>query len=158
MSMSHTQAELDFAMVPRVKAKRPPAIERAPRPLGVVAQVRRACARGNRLAAFVGMLLGGFVPLAVYVVAHNEAVPLSSITFGTSGPWALVFGGLAYSAKTVFAWGKLAFESAFKATGFVVLVEGVAVTSHTQWLGLAALGYLVLINGVATACTLSGQR
>ena len=125
--------------------------------LGVVAQVRRACSPGNRLAAAIGLLLGGFIPLAVYVVAHVEAVPLSTITVGTSGPWALVFGGLAYSAKTVFEWGKLAFTSAFKATGFVVLVEGVAVTSHTHWLGIAALCYLIAINGTATACTLGRQ-
>jgi len=148
------QAELNFAPMPRMKPKRLPTIDRAPRPLGVVAQVRRACARGNRLAAFVGLLLGGFVPLAVYVVAHGESGPFT----GHERSWALVTGGLAYSAVTVFHWARLAFESAFKSVGFVVLLEGTMVTSTTHWLALVALGYLILINGVGTACTLAGQR
>jgi hypothetical protein len=150
----NAQAELDFAPPLRIKPKRLPTTERAPRPLGVVAQVRRACARGNRLAAFVGMLLGGFVPLAVYVVAHGES---GSFT-GHERAWALTAGGLLYSAKTVYEWARLAFASVAKSIGFVVLVEGVMVSSTTHWLALAALGYLILINGVGTACTLAGQR
>ena len=125
----------------------------ARRPVGVVTQVRRACASGNRLAAVVGLLLGGFVPLAVYVVAHGE----SGAFAGHERAWALITGGLVYSAKTVFEWARLAFTSAFKSVGFVVLLEGVMVTSTTRWLALAALGYLIAINGAATACTLSGQ-
>ena len=125
-----------------------------PRPLGVVAQVRRACAAGNRLAAVVGMLLGGFVPLAVYVVAHSE----SGAFAGHERAWALITGGLVYSARTVYEWARLAFTSAFKSVGFVVLLEGVMVTSTTRWLALAALGYLIAINGTATACTLGGQK
>jgi len=45
-----------------------------------------------------------------------------------------------------------------KSVGFVVLVEGVMVTSTTHWLALTALGYLIGINGIATACALGGQR
>jgi hypothetical protein len=120
---------------------------------GVVSQVRRAFAPGNRLAAAVGLLLGGFVPLAVYVVAHGESGEFA----GHERAWALVGGGLVYSATTVYQWAKLAFTSAFKSVGFCVLLEGVMVTSTTHWLALAALGYLIAINGVATACTLSGQ-
>jgi hypothetical protein len=89
------------------------------------------------------------------VIAHHEAAPLHSLALGSSGPWALVAGGLAYSAKTVFDWAALAFANALKAVGFVVLLEGVMVTAHTPWLAFAALGYLVAINGVATACRLS---
>lgn len=121
------------------------------RELGVITQVRRAFARGNRLAAVVGLLLGGFVPLAVYVVAHGE----SGAFAGHERAWALVTGGLVYSAKTVFEWARLAFTSAFKSLGFVVLLEGIMVTSSTHWLALAALGYLIGINSVATACKLS---
>ncbi|HKO46642.1 MAG TPA: hypothetical protein VJV79_02910 [Polyangiaceae bacterium] len=152
--MNAQQAELDFAPVLRLKGKRPPAIERAPRPLGVVAQVRRACAPGNRLAAFVGMLLGGVVPTAVYVVAHRESGPFA----GHEMAWLLTAGGLLYSASTVYEWARLAFGSTAKSVGFVVLLEGVMVTSSTHWLALTALGYLILINGTATACTLAGQR
>ena len=148
-----TQLQFDRPVVRAAKRSAP----REPserRPLGVVAQVRRAFARGNRLAALVGLLLGGFVPLAVYVVAHGE----SGTFTGHERAWALITGGLIYSAKTVFEWARLAFTSAFKSVGFVVLLEGVMVTSTTHWLALAALGYLIAINGVATACTLGGQR
>jgi VIT1/CCC1 family predicted Fe2+/Mn2+ transporter len=123
--------------------------KRAKKPLGVIAQVRRAFASGNRLAAVVGLLLGGFVPLAVYVVAHGESGALAR---------SLVAGGLVYSATTVFQWARLAFTSALKSAGFVVLLEGVMVTSNTHWLALAALAYLIAINGVATACTLGEVR
>src|ERR1700761_5843165 len=115
--------------------------------LTVIARVRRACAPGNRLAALVGLLLGGFIPLAVYVVAHGESGDFS----GHERAWALVAGGLAYSARTVFDWARMAFESAAKSVGFVVLLEGVMVTSHTHWLSIAALCYLIAINGAETA-------
>ncbi|HTA90913.1 MAG TPA: hypothetical protein VK745_15085 [Polyangiaceae bacterium] len=149
--MSLAQTELQFER-PRVRSPKR-SVPREPgerRPLGVVAQVRRAFARGNRLAAVVGLLLGGFVPLAVYVVARGE----SGAFAGHERAWALITGGLIYSARTVFQWGKLAFTSAFKSLGFVVLLEGVMVTSTTHWLALVALVYLIAINGVATACTL----
>lgn len=118
--------------------------------IGVVSQVRKALAQRNRLATVIGFLLGGFVPIAIYVVAHREAGPLA-----LSGSWALVSGGLLYSAQTVFQWARMAFANALKSVGFCVLLEGVMVTSETHWLALVALGYLVVINGVATGCVLS---
>lgn len=118
--------------------------------IGVVSQVRRAFAARNRLATLVGFLLGGFVPIAIYFVAHYEAGPLS-----LSGAWGLVGGGLVYSAQTVFQWARQAFTSALKSAGFCVLLEGVMVTSHERWLAVAALCYLVAINGVATGVILS---
>ena len=153
--MNLEQTELRF-VAPAARSSSRPA-HREPvvrRQLGVVAQVRRAFASGNRLAAVVGLLLGGFVPLAVYVVAHGE-----SGTFkGHERAWLLVAGGLVYSALTVFEWARLAFTSVPKSVGFVVLVEGVMVTSTTHWLALTALGYLIGINGIGTACTLGGQK
>ena len=119
--------------------------------MNLVQQVRKAFAARNRLATLLGFLLGGFVPLAIYVVAHAESGPLLSLT----APSGLVFGGLLYSAQTVYQWAKLAFTNAIKSVGFCVLLEGVMVTSKTHWLGLAALAYLVLINGVATGCTIA---
>ena len=155
--MSLQQTEISFApRSARVSSRPAPREPLARRPLGVVAQVRRACAPGNRLAAVVGMLLGGFVPLAVYVVAHGE----SGAFAGHERSWALIGGGLIYSAKTVFEWTRLAFSSAVKAVGFCALIEGVMVSSHVHWLALVALGYLVAINGVSTGCALSlgGRR
>lgn len=126
---------------------------------GIVAQVRQAFGPRARLATSVGMLLGGFVPVATFVLAHTDLARL----FGADGlpwakTWALIIGGLLYSALTVYQWAKLAFTSAPKAFGFVVLLEGVMVTSSTRWLAFAALGYLVVINGIATGCTLSVRR
>ena len=107
-----------------------------------------------RLATAVGFLLGGFVPLATYWVSHNE--------LGAEGPlylrmltYAIVAGGLLYSARTVFAWGQLAFHVKAKAIGFVVLIEGVMTLSHTHWLSVMALVYLIAINGFATGCNLA---
>jgi hypothetical protein len=100
-------------------------------------------------------LLGGFVPLASFFVAHFE---LSAITpLYTQRALYLVLGGLAYSAKTVWQWGTLAFQNGFKAFGFVVLLEGVMVTSHILWLSIAALVYLMAINGIATGCNLTAK-
>jgi|HubBroStandDraft_2_1064218.scaffolds.fasta_scaffold00990_18 VIT1/CCC1 family predicted Fe2+/Mn2+ transporter len=125
------------------------------RPRGVVAQVRAALAPKARLATFVGFLLGGFVPVATYVVAHCE---LTSAPLYTQTSAALVLGGLTFSAKTVFHWAAMAFENVLKALGFVVISEGVMTFSTIHWLSLVALGYLVMINGTATACVLSVGR
>lgn len=122
----------------------------------VVEQVRTAMKPRNRLAAAMGFLLGGFVPLASFVLAHYEVDPGAAIW--TQLPAALVLGGLTYSAKTVYDWGRLAFELPVKALGFVVLLEGVMVASSTPWLAFTALGYLIGINGVATGCTLAARR
>jgi predicted Kef-type K+ transport protein len=120
--------------------------------IGVVAQVKRAFAARNRLALAVGFLLGGFVPIAIYFVAHDP----STGGLAPTGAWGLVGGGLLFSLQTVFQWARNAFSSAFKSVGFCVLLEGVMVSPATaHWLAVAALSYLVAINGVATGCTLS---
>lgn len=135
-----------------------PAAPRAPQASpGVVAQVRLALRPKARLATLLGCLLGGFVPLASYVVAHGE-VDLETVHGMVS--LLLVLGGLLFSAKTVFAWGRMAFNHGGKALGFTVLLEGVMTMSHTHWLAFIALGYLVSVNAIATGCTLSlaGRR
>ena len=55
----------------------------------------------------------------------------------------------------MFRWGRLAFGSSVKSLGFVVLAEGVMTFCSTAWLSLVALGYLVLINAIATGCTIA---
>jgi hypothetical protein len=128
------------------------------RATGVVAQVRKAFEPKNRLATILGFMLGGIVPLASFAVAHYEIHRDAALY--SQLPTYLVGGGLLYSAKTVWAWGRMAFQNAWKASGFVVLLEGVMVASHLQWLSFAALGYLILINGIATGCNLAlgGRR
>ena len=140
----------------RPKRARTAATDRRTAPLGVVDQVTAAFRPRARLATILGFALGGFVPLASYVVAHHEIDP--AVALYQQIATLLVLGGLLYSAKTVYAWGKLAFRAPLKAAGFVVLLEGVMVFAHTQWLALAALTYLIAINGLATGCNLALDR
>lgn len=135
---------------------RPPAEAIPPGSLGVVDQVRLALRPRSRLAFGIGLLLGAFVPLATFVISHTEldlARPLWAQL-----PALFVAGGLLFSAVTMYGWGKLAFLQRAKALGFVLLLEGTMVTSHTHWLALGALCYLCAINGVATACNLAGSQ
>lgn len=124
--------------------------------MGVVDQVTLAFKARNRLATIMGFLLGGVVPVATYLEAHvdlDRALPLH-LQVATY----LVLGGLAFSAKTVYEWAKLAFDNGVKAAGFVVLLEGVMITSGVPVLPLVLLGVLVGINGIATGCVLSLGR
>jgi hypothetical protein len=122
-------------------------------PPGVVKQVRIALRPANRLASFLGAVLGGGVPVASYQLAHHEVT--RALPLWAQLPAWLVAGGLLFSALTVYQWGRLAFGSPYKALGFAVLLEGVLVASTTPWLSLGALGYLVAINGTACGCILS---
>jgi len=121
--------------------------------LGVVDQVRLASQRGNRLATFLGSLLGGFVPLATYVVSHQELD--FTLPIWTQPKALLALGGLLYSAITVYRWGRMAFDGAVRALGFTVLLEGVMVFSSVGWLSHAALVYLIAINAISTGVTLA---
>jgi hypothetical protein len=142
-----------LAKRPSRRHKQPEIVHVSAAPPSVVDQVRQALKPRYRLATFVGFLLGGFVPLACYFVAHYELSALAPL-YAQRGLY-LVLGGLTYSARTVWHWGRIAFQNAYKAAGFVVLLEGVMVTSHIVWLSVAALVYLIAINGIATACNLT---
>lgn len=122
---------------------------------GVIRQIRTAFQAQNRLAALVGAVLGGTVPVASFQLAHHEvnrAVPL----VGQVPAW-LVLGGLLFSAITVFGWTREAFGSPVKAAGFCLLIEGALLASQTPWLSFLALGVLVGVNVVATATRLSSR-
>jgi hypothetical protein len=130
----------DLARPSRVRVQQSP---------GVVDQVRLALKARNRLAASLGAVLGGFVPIASYTLAHGE-IDASHPLYAQLPAW-LVVGALLFSARSVYAWGRQAFGEAVKALGFVVLLEGVLVASQTPWLSCAALAILVAVNAVATA-------
>lgn len=117
-------------------------------PLSVVEQVRRSTRKTHRLAMACGAVLGAFVPGAVYWLAHTEASARPML-------WVLIAAGLAFSATTVYEFGRSAFQHTAKAMGFVVLLEGVMVASSTRWLALVALVLLVAINAVSTGCNLA---
>jgi hypothetical protein len=143
------------AVTAPVVVPRAPRAPRTHKSLTVVNQIREAAKGKNRLAAVIGVLLGGFVPLATYIVAHYELKAAEGVF---QIPALLVLGGLVFSAKTVFDWTNAAFGLKVKALGFVVLAEGVMVTAHTEWLCIASLCYLIGINAVATGSRLALQR
>lgn len=124
--------------------------------MGVVDQAVLAFKARNRLATVMGFILGGVVPVATYLEAHHD-VDMTKPLWAQVATY-LVLGGLAFSAKTVFDWAKLAFNNGFKAAGFVVLLEGVMIASHVQMLPLVLLAILVCINGISTGCLLSLGR
>lgn len=119
--------------------------------IGILDQCAIAARRSNRSALICGSMVGGFVPLATFVVAHYE-------TASTPMMWLPVAGGLAYSAMTVFQWARVAYKHPLKALGFVVLLESVMTFSATTWLSLAALAMLIAINAIACACQLVLDR
>jgi hypothetical protein len=107
--------------------------------------------RNHPLAGFVGFILGGFVPGAVYTVAHYQVQARWYL-------WVLVAGGLLYSAKTVYQWGVLVFGDRLKATGFVLLIEASMTFADGKLVPISALVLLVAINGVAAAHALAVGR
>lgn len=119
--------------------------------LGIVDQVSVAFTKHNMIATLLGFILGGMVPAFVFEVGHYEVAARPWM-------WAFVIGGLIYSAITVFKWGTVFFSSKVKSFGFVVLIEGVMTFSQDHYVGGAALGLLIGINGIATACNLIANR
>jgi hypothetical protein len=102
----------------------------------------------SAIGTVVGIILGASIPLTTYMLAHYEMKEIWSIyTF-------LVIGGLIFSAKNVYQWGKSAFRDAWKAFGFVALVEGTMVFSKIEWLGYMGLGILIAINAIASGANL----
>ncbi len=89
------------------------------------------------------------MPLAVWCLTHLEAIQ--------PWDWPLIAGGALFSSLTVIQWGQRILLNTPKAIGFAVLVEGVMITAKTQWLSLAALGLLIIINSVACAVELTRE-
>jgi hypothetical protein len=120
---------------------------------GIVDQVRIAMSRQYRLATLIGAALGAIVPLSTFAIVHVEIDP--SANWYEQPDMLIVAGGLIYSARTVYQWGRMAFSSAAKAIGFTVLLEGVMTLSSQPWLSGLALVYLCAINAIATGTTLA---
>lgn len=123
----------------------------------ILKEVRAAAT--NKVALLGGIVLGGFIPFSVYWLMHQEAPTSTSICELAGRPIVfahlLVLGGLAYSAKTVYQWGRAVFADRFKAVGFTLLVEGILTFGHSNCLIFPALGILVLINGIAATSRLA---
>lgn len=100
------------------------------------------------IGAVVGIILGASIPLTTFMIAHHEVKEIWSISA------LLVAGGLAFSFKNVYQWGKSAFRDAWKAGAFVLLCEGTMVFSKIVWLELMCLGILIGINAIASGANL----
>ena len=70
----------------------------------------------------------------------------------------LIAGGLVFSAPNAWQWARSAFGCPWKATGFVVLLEGVMICSAIGWLAACSLALLVAINAIATGTRLATGR
>lgn len=132
---------------------------------GILDQVDIAFRPENRKAAIIGSVFGGVIPVGVYLIL-KEAVSISLIG-GIMA--AIAFGGLIVSAITVWQWAASAFNgSKFKATGFVLFLEGTMSTCGNAKLGLESaslltlsiviLLLLIVINGVAAAVVLTQTK
>lgn len=119
----------------------------------VVETIKVAFHSRNIVWTGFGLVFGGWAPLASYIIAHIELQ-------GNYQNYksAMLVGALLFSAPTVYQWFKEVFNSAVKAFGLVVLLEGVMCFSSTVWLGLSALLLLMVINGIQSGCNMALRR
>jgi lipoprotein signal peptidase len=106
--------------------------------------------RKNKLAAFIGILVGAVIPVIIYRIAHNHVAAAPAL-------WMIVAGGLVSLVHrfTRGAW-KL-FGSWYKAGGFTVLLELTTVFIH-GWESYIALGVLIAINATNMAHALGCRQ
>lgn len=99
-------------------------------------------------AACLGLYMGGYVPLLSFLLMHSRD-PLVL--------WQRVLVGacLAYSASSVWVWATMTLGSAWKATFYVVLLEGGMTVSGIPAMEWAALVLLIFVNATHTAAIVS---
>jgi hypothetical protein len=119
--------------------------------LTVVQQVKHAFKPGGRIAAWIGLLMGGCAPMFTFGVVHF-VLPLHPER--TYILWTIAGGGLLFSAPKVAKWAKSAWGSNVEAFGAVVFLEGVMTFVPGLYLPVAALAILVFINAIYSACRL----
>jgi hypothetical protein len=123
--------------------------------LTVVQQVKHAFKPGGRVAAWIGLLIGGCAPIFTFGVVHF-VLPHHPERFIIL--WTIAIGGLLFSAPKVFKWGLSAWGSKIEALGAVVFLEGVMTFVPSLYLPTAALAILVFINAVYSACRLQIRK
>jgi hypothetical protein len=102
----------------------------------------------SAIGAVIGILLGSSIPLTTFMISHFEWQEWWSIYT------LLIIGGLGFSFKNVYQWGKAAFRDSWKAGAFVLLCEGSMVFSKILWLEWMCLGILIGINAIASGANL----
>ena len=123
----------------------------------VVSQLE--CAIKNPHAALIGAVIGGLVPWFGRTLAHGEipdAWASGSSTLAL-GMLAVVLGCAAFSAISVYKFGKAAFGDSNKAIGFTLALEGVMLVSHGATSNMA-LAVLIVINAVANGAVIALAR
>lgn len=113
----------------------------------------------NPSSALLGALLGGVVPWFARELAHVELPAAWSAN--RTGIAALVvtviLGCAAFSAISVYKFGKAAFGDRRKAIGFVLALEGVMLVTSGKT-SAVALAILIVINAIANGCTIALGR
>lgn len=140
------RAAIEQQQTPASAPPQPPATDPQQAP-PTSATPRVYFALGQRARAVLGFGLGAFVPLASYMEIHFEVAAHPQL-------WFLVAGALAYSAISVYTWAVKAFHYRLKALGFVVLLEGTMTFCGIEWLSLAGLSILMVLNAITAAVTL----
>lgn len=131
--------------------------ELPPEPKTLIDFVKFCFTRENIPATVVALIFGGFIPFAVWWLSHKQldVTSLKTGNFSSVVAIPLILGGLAYSATTVVELSTLAFHKRAKAWGFTILLEGVLLGASTTWLSISALVYLILLNAVGTAVSVT---
>jgi O-antigen/teichoic acid export membrane protein len=100
------------------------------------------------------LVLGGVPPFIAYWIAHFDH-PVR----GYEDLWhplsVVLLACMLYSVRTVFQWTRTATKDWLKPITLVVGLEGTMVFAKTWWLAILALACLVVINAIATACTIA---
>jgi hypothetical protein len=131
---------------PRRKSKRVKLL--SARSVDSVIDQTRVAFSVSAIGSMVGLILGSSVPLTTFAIAHYEWKEILSVySF-------IVVGGLVFSAKNVFVWGKGAFRDSWKAAGFVILMELTMIFSQIKWVSFMGLGILIAINAIASGANL----
>jgi hypothetical protein len=123
----------------------------------VVSQLE--CAIKNPHAALIGAVIGGLVPWFGRTLAHSE-IPAAWSSGHSSlalAMLAVVLGCAAFSAISVYKFGKAAFGDSKKALGFTLALEGVMLVSHGATSNMALL-VLIVINAVANGAVIALAR
>lgn len=114
-----------------------------PTQTGIITEIKNAWA--CKPALLLGAIWGGFVPTAVFEITHVEGIDLRSPVEHWDPLHYVVVAGLAFSATSVWNWGRTLYSAA-KSAVFVGLLEGTMILCKTPWLSYFALAMIIVTN------------
>lgn len=135
---------------PETAAKPKAAKKPTARKLPTAAPIKVSAAQKRTIGQFVAAIASGFLPIASFVIAHQEAASQPLL-------WVLVAAALMFSAPSVASWANKWCGHQVKAWGFTVLLEGTLVFAHHEALSLGGLAILILVNA-SNAWQLAARR